>query len=154
MSNNGYHVAVAYSTGIVLIWDLRKLDVIAILNQPTNTGNVPDSVPCVEFDNSGKYLAMAGMMPTNKHDPDVANHDNQELISIYITTVKEWGETAILHVPVSSMTNKSNKIHITGLTWSADNKITLVWDTSMNDKHDTDTKDVQIERKIVIFGEK
>jgi pre-mRNA-processing factor 19 len=63
-SNNGYHLAAASATQ-VQVWDLRKQKTLATITSD-------DSVTCVQFDESGKYLA---------HGTDKG---------IQITTVKEW----------------------------------------------------------------
>jgi pre-mRNA-processing factor 19 len=83
-SNNGYHLAVSYASGLVRVWDLRKQTVVATVNKPKNDNeednkdspNALESVETVSFDDSGKYLAYGGIG------------------GIRITTVKEWGITA------------------------------------------------------------
>lgn len=144
VSSNGYHVAVAYSNDSILIWDLRKLNVIATLN---NSTNVLSNVTCVEFDNSGKYVAFAGIKATENGGGDA--------IFIYVTTVKDWGETALLQVPTTPAVSAKQSIQITGLTWGVDNKITLVWDSSINNNKDSDdTMESKYQRNVVVFGEK
>ena len=76
ISNNGYHVAVAYGSGKVLVWDLRKQKVLATLNGEESGDGRLESVLAVGFDDSGKYLAYCGKG------------------GVRVTTVKEWDSTA------------------------------------------------------------
>jgi len=81
VSNNGYHVAAAYSDAKVRVWDLRKQKLVAALNENSNEEEAAasallETVECVDFDDSGKYLAYGGTG------------------GIRITTIKEWGVTA------------------------------------------------------------
>lgn len=81
-SNNGYHLAVAYASGLVRVWDLRKQTVVVTMNQVVESDsedikkNMLTTVDTVAFDDSGKYLAYGGVG------------------GIRVTTVKEWGITA------------------------------------------------------------
>lgn len=82
ISPNGYHVAVAHSgddSNVLAVWDLRKQKRIAILNgNGTDDGSTKklESIDCVAFDESGKYLAFGGSG------------------GVHVTTAKEWGLTA------------------------------------------------------------
>eukprot|EP00522_Entomoneis_paludosa_P014762 CAMPEP_0172449468 /NCGR_PEP_ID=MMETSP1065-20121228/8174_1 /TAXON_ID=265537 /ORGANISM="Amphiprora paludosa, Strain CCMP125" /LENGTH=524 /DNA_ID=CAMNT_0013201153 /DNA_START=14 /DNA_END=1588 /DNA_ORIENTATION=- len=71
VSNNGYHIAAAYNSGNVRVWDLRKQKCIATLNQDKALA----TVTCVAFDPAGKYLALSGKGGAT------------------IITVKEWDKT-------------------------------------------------------------
>jgi WD40 repeat protein len=89
-SNNGYHLAVAYASGVVRVWDLRKQSVVATMNQVVEGDseevkkNKLATVDTVAFDDSGKYLAYGGAG------------------GIRVTTVKEWGITAQADVKLVS----------------------------------------------------
>ena len=67
-SNNGYHLAVGHSSGMVKVWDLRKQKCIATMNND----KALDSISAVAFDSAGKYLAYGGKKGTK------------------IVAVKEW----------------------------------------------------------------
>lgn len=57
ISNNGYHIAAAYASGLVRIWDLRKSSIIETINDGEDK---VATVLAVKFDPSGKYLAYSG----------------------------------------------------------------------------------------------
>jgi pre-mRNA-processing factor 19 len=88
-SNTGYHIAAAYQSGAVLVWDLRKQQVLATINQEPGTkdGDLLDAVVSVKFDDSGKFLAYSG----NRRDGGG--------LGIGIVTVKEWSKATMLTAP-------------------------------------------------------
>jgi pre-mRNA-processing factor 19 len=104
-SNTGYHIAAAYQSGAVLVWDLRKQQVLATINQQQGTkdGDLLDAVVSVKFDDSGKFLAYSG----NRRDGGG--------LGIGIVTVKEWNKTTMLTAPSFSATAGL----IWGPTWIA-----------------------------------
>jgi WD40 repeat protein len=77
-SSNGYHVAVAYASGAVRVWDMRKSKMIAELN--VSGDNLLQSVESLTFHPDGKYLAYGGQG------------------GVHITMVKEWKVSAALDV--------------------------------------------------------
>jgi pre-mRNA-processing factor 19 len=103
-SNTGYHIAAAYRSGAVLVWDLRKQQVLATINEPgAKDGDLLDAVVSVKFDDSGKFLAYSG------------NCRDGGGLSIGIVTVKEWNKRTMLTAPNFSATAGL----IWGPTWIA-----------------------------------
>lgn len=90
VSNNGYHIAAAYASDKVCVWDLRKQKILAEMNSKEKDAVTVESVTAVAFDESGKYLAYGGVDGTN------------------IITVKEW-DTVTKHLPA--------KKPVTGIVW-------------------------------------
>ena len=116
VSNNGYHLAVAYASSTapqVAIWDLRKQKVIANLNQSEETRRLA-TVDAVAFDESGKYVVYGG---TSAADGDAGG--------IVVSTVKEWGVTAYWSVPTKVDTLAWVGSAIAALSKS-EGKITLI----------------------------
>jgi WD40 repeat protein len=83
-SSNGYHVAVAYEQSQeVLVWDLRKQNVLAALNTAGTTGAL-EKVQSLTFDEAGKYLALAGV------------ERGGGKVKVTVVTVKQWNTTYTL----------------------------------------------------------
>ena len=72
-SSNGYHVAAAYASGAVRVWDMRKTKMLAELNVSEDAGEKKlSAVTALAFHPDGKYLAYGGQG------------------GVHITMVKEW----------------------------------------------------------------
>jgi pre-mRNA-processing factor 19 len=129
ISNNGYHVAVIYSNNTVVVWDLRKLQVVATLNEGDDSA-ILHSTSSVVFDNSGKYLAYSGIAhQSSDKDDDTASKLATAVVAV--VNVKDWTFVTSLQVTDSTIPiSKSSQITTSGITWGNDNKITILWCTS------------------------
>lgn len=104
----GYHFASSLESGEVMVWDLRKVSLITTLNTKTTdedqstTWVTTSPIRSVAFDPRGKYLAYCS-----------------DAGDVRITTVKEWGRTAMFAADLSVAKKKKDDTQFkTLIAWS------------------------------------
>jgi WD40 repeat protein len=108
-------LASSLESGQVMVWDLRKVKLITTLNvmnkdddQNQNSWVINKPIRSIAFDPKGKYLAYCS-----------------DAGDVRITTVKEWGETAMFSADLSTA-KKADKNLKTLIGWGSQSSYIVV----------------------------